>query len=211
MGVPIFNFNDFERKFNILKEKRSIFGLLLYDSRLSHQAVADFAFTRRDWFDELAHGGDIYFFFPVRELSPNEFDNPSMRIASLFGILPNQLPGIIFFSYIPPANEACNNVGIYLPISQDYFQNRQGDLEVFLSDIFSTIRECQLDSQDRISSEMMDDLSRELNRVMQREKRFLVSKILGRKAAHIFSIPEKVTQSFFEGLGKAIGDRLMGP
>lgn len=97
-GVPVLNFEDFEAKFAQLKNKRKLFGFLLYDSRPTNQVVEKFTQERYNWLDELAGFGKIYFFFPLRKAAPKIFENPSLEVAKFFNLDAGKLPGILLFT-----------------------------------------------------------------------------------------------------------------
>lgn len=52
MGAPISSFNEFETTLNNIKGQPSLMVFLLYDSRPSHSAVAEFTAQQTIWIDE---------------------------------------------------------------------------------------------------------------------------------------------------------------
>lgn len=142
MGVEIRNRKDFEAKFRKLKDKRDLFAFLLFDERPSQQAVGEFANQNFPWLDGLARMAKVFFFiFLKRNPDWEDTENPGPEVGRMFGIKPNQLPGVLIFSLTEDREGV--SAGVYLPIHNNLFEGDFQRVEEVFSDLFSLIANVQ--------------------------------------------------------------------
>jgi hypothetical protein len=208
MGVPVLNFEDFEAKFAQLKNKRKLFGFLLYDSRLTSQVVEKFTQERYNWLDELAGFGKIYFFIPLRKAAPKKFENPSLEVARFFNLDAGKLPGILLFTDFSPA-EAHTNKAVYLELDKDLFAdeaNNVGEIENLFTSLFNIIRECQKDA--KLPDVILEKVGERVEGLRRSQRVQPLIKYLKKGAKVLFiELPESILKAMAEGFGKALGER----
>jgi hypothetical protein len=208
MGVPVLNFEDFEAKFAQLKDKRKLFGFLLYDSRLSNQVVEKFTQERYNWLDELAGFGRIYFFVPLRKAAPENFENPSLEVAKFFNLDAGKLPGILLFTDFSPT-EAHTNKAVYLELDRELFAdeaNNVEEIEKLFTSLFSIVKECQ--ERAKLPDELLEEVGERIGGLRRSQMAQPLLKYLKRGAKVLFiELPESMLKAMAEGFGKALGER----
>lgn len=205
MGVPVFNLNDFEAKFAQVKDKRKLFGFFLYDNRPTHQVIERFTSERKDWLDELAGFGKIYFFFPLRKARSKGFENPSLEVAKLFDIRSSKLPGIVLFTLLP-SSDAHTNKAVYFELDDEIFNDKPGRIEKTFNELFEILNKCQ--KKDKSPDELLEDVRNEVERLQKSEKIQPFVSYLKKGAAVLFiDLPEKMLKAMAEGFGKALGEK----
>lgn len=203
MGVPIFNLDDFEAKFNELKNKKKLFGFFLYDSRPTHDVIERFTRERKDWLDELAGFGKIYFFFPLREGKSKGFENPSLEIARLFDIEAAKLPGIVLFTVLPPSEAQTNKV-VYFHLDDKLF-TEHNRIEKIFNELFQILNRCQKDHKS--AEQLLEDVRTAVESLQKSEKIQPFVQYLKKGAKTLFvDLPEKMLKAMAEGFGKALGE-----
>ncbi len=207
MDVPVSNFDDFQTKLAQLQGKSVIFGFLLYDSRPSQQVVDRFAQEQAVWIGELAFGAGINFFFPFKS-EGSDFQNPSVEIMRLFGLGPGRLPGIILFSPPQADGKIRQDHFVYLPLEEQDF-NDPSVFEPIFIDLFELIRTGI--EQTATSYEALLYIKNEVRKLRRRKTQRGFAAYI-RKGAHIVLVefPKALSESFAEGLGKALGERIAG-
>ena len=207
MGVPVSSFDEFRARFSGARGRSAIFGFLLYDSRPSQQIVEHFTQEQAPWIDELARGAGIYFFFPFNR-EGEEFKNPSVEIARIFGFGLSRLPGIVLFA--PPGKDGkvTSKHAVYIPLEEQDFNDRNIYEPIFI-DLFELIR-------DSIDKKKKSDLALryikdELAKLRRRKRQRGFAGYI-RKGAHLImiDIPKAIYAPFAEGFGKALGEKVAG-
>lgn len=141
MARPVKNFADFKSMLDIMKYQRELFAYLLFDDRQSQKVIEHFADEQFDWLDKLAASSRIYFFFFLRRKeAEGKIENPSLEVAKMFRIKPNQLPGVVLFTLSD--DKLSVSEGIYFPLKTKIFENDLYTVEDIFSDLFSLIQEC---------------------------------------------------------------------
>jgi hypothetical protein len=125
-------------------------------------------------------------------------ENPSLKVARIFGITADQLPGIVFFT-LPKFQEGN---GVFFPLKAEMFNDNSLRAEELLSQIFSIVQKCQ--QQSRNEETLFQYLSIEIDKLIKREKAKPFKKYLGRNLQAISNIPT----SFFETIGNALSDNI---
>src|SRR5688572_2684214 len=128
-------FEKYLTEFASLQDKSRLFIFILFDDRPTHASVGDFVSKNFLWLDSLAISAGIFGFAFVKD-SPKS-RNPSLKIAAHFGIQPNKLPGILFFTTIPETGNLSVSEGAYLPIKADLFLQEISIVENVFTDVFS--------------------------------------------------------------------------
>ena len=142
MAVRITSEEDFQRKFEERKHSSDLFAFFLFDDRPSSQAIERFARDEFTWLDQLAASARMFFFIFIRhDESRDRVANPSLEVAERFGILPNQLPGVVIFTLSEDGHSVSD--GVYLPLKAELFAEDIPRVEEVFSDIFSLIKECR--------------------------------------------------------------------
>jgi hypothetical protein len=162
MGVYIKNFEEIRYALRGLANAGHLCCFFALDDRPSLSAALQHLHECSRWIDTMAVATEIFAFVPVQERSePTEFLmigerlmtreeseyeaslptidyvlNPTVQLASRFGVLPSELPGLIFFEALPdglPGN-AC-----FVSIPERYFTSETKITERFLAIIFSEL------------------------------------------------------------------------
>jgi hypothetical protein len=162
MGVYIKNFEEIRYALRGLANAGHLCCFFALDDRPSLSAALQHLHECSRWIDTMAVATEIFAFVPVQERSePTEFLmigerlmtreeseyeaslptidyvlNPTVQLASRFGVLPSELPGLIFFEALPdglPGN-AC-----FVSVPERYFTSETKITERFLAIIFSEL------------------------------------------------------------------------
>jgi hypothetical protein len=204
MGIPVFNFDDFEAKFTRVRVKKNLFGFFLYDSRPTHEVIDRFTQKRHNWLDELAGFGNIYFFFPLRKAKEKGFENPSLEVAKLFDIEASKLPGIILFNILPES-DAHNSKAVYFELDEAMFAGELHRIEKIFIELFQILNKCQ--RKNKQPDELLNAVREEVERLQRSEKVQPFVRYLKKGATVIFTdLPQKILTAMAEGFGKAIGE-----
>ncbi len=194
MGIAIASAMDFYDKFNRLKDKRDLFAFFLFDERPSHEAVERFADDEFDWLDGLAAAARIFFFiFLRRDQFAGGVYNPGLEVAKMFGIKPNQLPGVVLF--ILDKDGKIFTKGVFLPLETKLFTEDIKAVEEVFSDLFSLIQECREKSDN--AEELLQNLSDEVASLKRKGKLRPLMNYLKTAALAVINIPI----DFFDNLG----------
>jgi uncharacterized protein YciI len=162
-----------------LSQERKLFAYFLYDNRPSHRKIATFVDRHFEWFDALANSSDVYFIMPTKTRagrktlheivaeaeSMQDAASYSLEIGSLFGIQPNQLPGIVLFTQMLLHSE---NKGVYLPIKAKFFENNEVYIESVLADLFSVVSSCNRRSSS--AERILEELRKEIKRIRRSQQ-----------------------------------------
>jgi hypothetical protein len=141
MAINIEDRDDFEKKYRAkAQEHNRLYAMLLFDSRPSQKAVQMFAKENFDWIDEIARASGIHFFVCIeRGRKKKPLINPSLEIASRFGIKPEELPGVLLFTYYPIKSAV--KTGCYLRLKAKLFETDLDQVEKVFTDLTTLIRE----------------------------------------------------------------------
>jgi hypothetical protein len=142
---------------------RPLLGFFLFDERHTHDVVLEFARREYDWLNALAstYRMLLFFFLPAANLDEyaNAEDsmflgrggriakNPSLEVARAFGLVPEDLPGVIFFTELD-LNEQRRHDGVYWALSADLFKDDGAQAEARLSEMFGAVQEARAASSD---------------------------------------------------------------
>jgi len=157
MAVLVKNFEGIRR---ILREVSGTGRLCCFfaiDDRPSMSAALNHLWECRKWIDTMAAATGVYAFVPVeghrkpterflggeRSFTIKEHEhqdsmpkidyvlNPTVQISARFGVLPNELPGVLFFQASPEglAGKAC-----FVSVPEEHF--RSNSFEQFLAILF---------------------------------------------------------------------------
>jgi hypothetical protein len=127
-----------------------LLAFFLFDDRQSQQVVAEYTVREFQWLDGLARSAHMVLFFFGKQSAENKNDdpqvlllegrekaeNPSLDVASRFGITADQLPGIVFFQDLDLDSVAPHH-GVYWPIDVHLFREDPEEVEQQLSMLFS--------------------------------------------------------------------------
>ena len=106
--------------------------------------VAKFAGDQWDWLDAQAAAAKMFFYFFLRKDTYGRgYVNPSNQVAAEFGITPNQLPGIVLFSWDDAAGKVTE--GAYFPLKVSTFAGDPAAAEGAVADFFSLVQRHQSD------------------------------------------------------------------
>lgn len=202
MAVQVANFEDFFSKYQERSEQSRLFAFLLCDDRPSLSGIQRFADEHFAWLDQLAEAAQIFFFVFQPAGPPTEtVANPSLRVASLFRIGPNRLPGIVLFTV---ASEDAVNRGIYLPLSAGLLEQNLSVIEDVLSDLFGAIQTSLRDTGTQ--DELWPILEARVREVSAKEKR----RAWVRGLRVLSDLPLKFFESMVSALGEGAAKGLSG-
>jgi len=188
MAKPVCNYEEFQWQFEKLKDSRDLFAFFLFDDRPSQKAVERFADEQYAWLDSLAHSASIFFFFflrrnrgkiktffirdwraPTPETKANmkgRIQNPSLEVGGLFGIKPNQLPGVVLFTLAPDRVGVSD--GVYLPLNAKLFEGDLSHVEEVFTNLFSFIHECREISSN--TGQLLENIKRKVSSLKRSER-----------------------------------------
>ena len=207
MAIPISSFEDFRAKFAALKDSRDLFAFFLFDSRPSQKAVEQFADQQFDWLDNLAAASRIFFFIFLRS-NPTEgrIENPSLEVARMFDIRPNQLPGIVLFA-LADDREGVGE-GVYLPLDASLFENDLPRVEQVFADLFSLIQECR--GKTNNPAELFLRLREKVNSLRRREQFRPVAEYLKGTLDSLIKLPTRLIDSVAKAFAEEAARRAAG-
>jgi hypothetical protein len=205
-GIP--SIKVFAKVFGELKGKRNLFAFILYDERPSSKTIGKYFLDNMKWLNSLANASSMYIFIyeEVREKIPGSkhkvpiTENPSLKIAHMFKIKADQLPGIVFFTLA----EFKSGNGIFLPLDANLFKKNNADAEKFVSQVFSIVQKCQSDSN--TTDSLSKKIRSEIKGLITEGKLKPAQKYLQKNLRAIAYIPV----TFFEKLGEALGPAILG-
>jgi len=208
MAVPIFNYKDFEDKFESLKHSRDLFAFFLFDERPNHQAVEHFAYKQFDWLDGLAAYARIFFFIFLRRdfEAHDKVINPSLQVARDFGISPNELPGVVLFTLSEDKIDVTE--AIYLQIDSKLFAEDISHVQSVFSDLFTLIGDCR--KEDLLLPDLLKELRRRVRNLTRREKFRPVTTYLKTSVKEIAQLPRDLPRTFMTAFAEAIAYKVTG-
>ena len=209
MAVSISNFNDFSKKFSELRHSSDLFAFFLFDDRPSQKQVEQFASKNFDWLDTLAASADLFFFFIfLREDGdhPGEFSNPSLEVAKLFDLLPNNLPGVVLFTLAKDG--ASVSKGVFLPLKAELFQKDIGHVEEVFSDLFGLLQKCT--STGAKGNKLLKAIEQEVNHLTSKEQLRPLVQYLRSGLVYIAKSPKQIAASLYEAFAKELVRRAFG-
>src|SRR4029434_3001941 len=134
----------------------------------------------------------------------DEDENPSLEVASLFGIKPNRLPGIVIFRKLP--QRGALGEGVYLPLKAKFFDD-MGRIENQLSDLFSVIQECSRASDD--STNLLENLRDKVAGLRRRQQLIPVLKYLKEGLMEVVKLPAILAKTMSEAFAKEAAKRVI--
>jgi len=203
--MPVTGYQQFLDLFCKLENRSRLFMFVLFDARPSHHAVETFVDANFGWLDNLAAATNM-FGFAFLEVDEVEgvVRNPSLQVASNFGIHANGLPGVVAFTMLPESPSV--NKAVYLPIEAKLFAEEQEVVENVFADLFSVFQKA-LDETDN-DEELISEIKEEFESIAKREKRRPILEFIGRKALSLVDLPEKLLEATAISFGKTLGTRL---
>ena len=118
--MPISSFKDFVKKFEALKTSSNLFIFFLFEDPPSLEAENRFANDNFQWLESLASREKIFLnIFLRRDHDAERVINPSPEVAKLFGLPPDQLPGVVLFTL--SEDKASVSKSIFLPLEAKLF------------------------------------------------------------------------------------------
>jgi len=205
--MPVTGYQQFLDIFSRVKDRSRLFMFVLFDARPSHHAVETFVGANFGWLDNLAASTNMFGF---AFLEIDEFEgivkNPSLQVASKFGIHANELPGVVAFTMLP--NSPSVSKAVYLPIDAKLFSEGQDVVENVFADLFSVFQQ----AMDKTNNEddLISVIKEEFESIAKREKRRPILEFIGKKALSLVDLPEKLLEAAAASFGEALGTRLGG-
>jgi hypothetical protein len=189
------------------KKKSELLAFFLFDDSSGQKAVSVFAKEWIHWLDTLSDAAHTFFFvFVATDRSHKSVKNPSIEVASLFGIRPNELPGIILFDMQP--NMQSVNKGIYFPLKPSLFEKDILFIEKIFADFFSIIMDCQLNEDP--NSHILSNVEIKIKKLKNKQKlRPFVSYIKANVKA-LVNLPATLGEALSNALAKRIGKAVEG-
>ena len=205
MAVAVSSSDDFKEKFEALKHSRSLFAFFLFDDRPSNEAVERFAHDEFVWLDDLAASAGIFFFIFLRhDPVDKRVANPSLEVGRMFGIRPNQLPGVVLFT-LAEDKEGVSD-GVYLPLKAELFTKDISCIEQVFSDLFSLIQECQ--EMGGSQSEILENLRRRVRRLRRQERMRPIYEYAKGSLASLATFPREIMNSVATAFGQEAARRV---
>jgi len=197
------SFNDFRSLFEQRKHERELFAFLLFDERQSQKALQKYAVEHFEWLNSLAIEAKIFFFAFEPISIKGRSINPSSRVAKLFGLEREKLPGIVVFTMLDTRESASKFV--YFPLDSALFKKEQSDIEDVLADFFVELKFAN--TQGLKSDELLEEVSRRISAIQRADrlrplKRYFV--VLGKAVvAAPVNFPAQVGKAFANAMARA--------
>ena len=200
----ISGYEKFLDEYRDVKDKSRLFLFVLFDDRPSHDDLSDFVQRNFRWLDSLAASANMYGFAFIDDDLPRS-RNPSLLVATHFGIRPNKLPGIIFFTMFQQREQVKN--GVYLPIKSDLFSQDETVIEDVFASVFTA---CQNTLSSTIEQDaLMIELNKEIKSIRRNQKMRPVYKYLGKKLESLSLLPNKLLETVAESFGESLGRQII--
>ncbi|MFQ5964763.1 MAG: hypothetical protein ACE5KZ_10815 [Candidatus Scalinduaceae bacterium] len=200
--IAVNNFEDFAYMFNKLKDKRELFAFLLFDDRESHESIKRYATRSFKWLDSLAIRAKIFFFAFVPFDHESGSSNPSPRVASLFGIDPNRLPGIVLFTMLDTKDGAEDST--YYPLKSELFEKDPTQVEKVFADLFTEITHCTASGLK--SDQLLREVKYRVESIQRREKMRPIAQYFLELGETAIAIPK----DFLSNIGAAFAQAAAG-
>ena len=203
--LPVSGYQDFINKFHQVKDRSRLYVFILFDDRPSHHAIQKFVDESFGWLDSLAAAANMFgFAFLHREENTGNVVNPSLKVASLFGIRPNQLPGVVVFTMLPDSESISE--AIFLPLKARLFSEDISVVEEVFADLFALFQEAQATTITR--EELLAELRDKISSLNRRQILRPIVTFLGERLVSLAKLPDKLLEAmagaFGEGLAKGI-------
>ena len=131
----------------------------MFDERTSHRPIQLFIDAEYNWLDSLAGSSRINMTI-FRDQAPGVTNgrnevlvidgkgrNPSLEVATRFGIYPHELPGVVFFN--DQEWESAEAVrGIYWPMPKDAVLGGAASMESEIANLFSRVQRALKQAED---------------------------------------------------------------
>ena len=204
MAVALSNYEEFEQRFKALKSRADLFAFLLFDSRPSQATVERFASEYFDWFDQLAANARMFLFlFLRRDPRESAVINASLHVARLFGIRPNELPGIVFFTLGEDGIGVSR--GVYYPLKAELFGAELGKVDKVIADIFTLVHE----SRDASSQDLLTELDKRVSAMQRSEQRRPALDFAAGALKMLADLPHTLLNSMATAFGRALADGIV--
>ncbi len=191
--------------FESVKHNADLFAFLLFDERSAHDALRNFAVDSFEWLDSLAAASKMYVFVPI-SLDDQEVTNPSLKVANMFGINANQLPGFVLFTLAEDKKGV--GKGSYFPLEPSVFEQDLDHAQSLIADLFSIVQKSQRDS---ISAEhLLGAVTSELNSLQKREELRPLRNWMRSLAFAVAQAPRDILKSMAEAFGTQIAKQIGG-
>jgi hypothetical protein len=209
MAEEVSSFRNFLDQLEKLKGKRNLFAIILYDERPTCRAIGKFFSRNSKWLDSLSNASKmtVFIYYEAKPQSKSKgkqntaADNPSLKIAHMFKIQADQLPGIVFFTL---SEFKRKGTGVFLPLDTEVFERDGKEAEQFVSQVFGIIQKCQPNQQS--DQTLLRKIRAEMNKLSNVEKMKPVLDYLRQNLKSIGNVPSK----FFEKLAEALGVAIAG-
>jgi hypothetical protein len=146
MAVIISGFEDSQHKYRQRKGLSRLYAFFMFDDRPSHHPIGAFADEGFAWLDQLATSADMFFFIFGKSEEGTIAVNPSLEVARLFGVGPDELPGVLVFTSFDENDEV--NHGAYLRLKAGLFDHDLSGVERAFSELFALFQDVQRDIRD---------------------------------------------------------------
>lgn len=201
----------------------SVLGFFLFDERQSHRVVQDFARRQFDWLDKLAAstGMVLFFFLPERDPVPDGgaesqilvtegdriVENPSLDVASRFGLAPLDLPGVVFFTELD-LERAGPHDGVYWPLELELFEQDPRDAEDEFSRLFFVIQRARTEAAN--PGELLAALRRGFEAEERSERARPILAALRVGAVKLVTFPGTLLEATSIAFGQELARRSLG-
>jgi hypothetical protein len=216
--------DDFARELKNIRarppgEQPRVLAFFLFDERKSHRMAANFVERQFSWLDSLADAADmvLFFFLPKSsELVESTLNvlvarsertrkNPSLYVARAFGLGPDDLPGVVFFTELDIERPGPHE-GVFWPLAIELFKEGGQEAEKAFSDLFTLVQQASMDVLH--PKEFLAELRRRVEAKDRRERLRPVFAGLREGAVGLVRFPgkllEAVAMAFGEGLARRV-------
>ena len=209
MAVQITNMDEFQQRFCELKDHADLFAYFLFDSRMSHEKVGAFANKQFDWLNSLAIAADMFLFVFIQPDRSNRgfAINPSAEVAQMFGISPNQLPGVVLFTL----SEDKENVshGVFLPINAKLFEEEVDRVEKIFADLITVIQKCRRKGH-ATPEGLMEEIGAEIPRLRREDAMRPIWNYFKENLAGILNLPKEILTATTTAIAESIARKAVG-
>ena len=130
--------------------------------------------------------------------------NPSLEVASMFGIRPNRLPGVVLFTLSDDRQGVSD--GVYLPLKTEFFESDLSRVEEVFADLFSLIQECRENA--RSPAEHFANLRKKVASLRRSQRFRPVKEYLKGSLSSLVSFPGMLVESMSKAFVQETARRL---
>jgi hypothetical protein len=200
----VFSFDSFLNRFKKVRGLAPVYAFILFDERPSQRTIEQFVDEQFDWLDNLAASAKIYCFAFIKKGEGGKVENHSIKVAQLFGIRANQLPGVVVFSSFSVV--AKSNDGIYIPMKSELLDAELTEIENYFADLFSLVQDAQAKNDKPM--DVYEYIAEKVRHYERQEKLRPIIKWAAAGLQSIVALPKQLLSEVSKSFGQEVAKRM---